>query len=74
MTACAIPALEVSGQAKPARSPRAVFFLPMYVRPPGGLIVAAKFLKKSSAVFLAAPLTSRWPSCASLPPICASTL
>ena len=30
--------------------------------------------KKSSAIFLAAPLTSRWPSWASLPPICASTL
>ena len=30
--------------------------------------------KKSSAVFLAALLISRWPSWASLPPICASTL
>ena len=40
----------------------------------GGATVAAKLRKKSSASFLAAPLTSRWPSCASLPPICASTL
>ena len=34
---------------------------------------AANFWKKSSAVFLAAPLIRRWPSWASLPPICAST-
>ena len=35
---------------------------------------AANLAKKSSAIFFAAPLTSRWPSWASLPPICASTL
>ena len=38
-----------------------------------GLTAAAKFWKKSSATFFAAPLIRRWPSCASLPPICAST-
>src|SRR6185436_14784543 len=32
-----------------------------------------KLAKNSSASFLAAPLISRCPSCASLPPICAST-
>ena len=35
---------------------------------------AAKRTKKSSASFLAAPLTRRWPSWASLPPIWASTV
>ena len=39
-----------------------------------GANTAANFWKKSSAIFLAAPLTRRWPSWASLPPICASTL
>jgi len=34
----------------------------------------ANFAKKSSAIFLAAPAIRRWPSWASLPPICASTL
>src|SRR6185503_3505406 len=34
----------------------------------------ANFWKKSSASFLAAPLTKRCPSWASFPPICASTL
>src|SRR6267154_1431709 len=34
----------------------------------------AKLAKNSSASFLAAPLIRRWPSWASLPPICASTL
>ena len=34
---------------------------------------SANFTKKSSAVFLAALLIKRWPSWASLPPICAST-
>ena len=48
----------------------AVMRRPITLRPPS----AAKFLKKSSAIFLAAPLTRRWPSWASLPPICASTL
>src|SRR5258708_35830480 len=33
----------------------------------------AKLAKNSSASFLADPLMSRCPSCASLPPICAST-
>ena len=40
----------------------------------GVATVEAKFWKKSSAIFFAAPLTRRWPSWASLPPICASTL
>ena len=39
-----------------------------------GFTALAKFAKKSSATFLAAPLTRRYPSCASLPPIWASTL
>jgi class 3 adenylate cyclase len=34
-----------------------------------GLTAAANFLKNSSAIFFAAPLMSRWPSCASLPPM-----
>ena len=34
---------------------------------------AANFWKNSSAIFFAAPLIRRCPSCASLPPICAST-
>ena len=34
---------------------------------------AANLAKKSSAIFLAALLIRRWPSWASLPPICAST-
>src|SRR5436305_1091464 len=33
----------------------------------------AKLAKNSSASFFAEPLISRWPSWASLPPICAST-
>ncbi len=37
------------------------------------LTALTKLAKKSSATFFAAPLIRRWPSCASLPPICAST-
>jgi pyruvate dehydrogenase (quinone) len=40
----------------------------------GALTVWANFSKNWSAIFLAAPAIRRWPSCASLPPICASTL
>src|SRR5207248_7324773 len=47
--------------------------------PTGGAIrecyetAPANFSKNWSAIFFAAPFTSRCPSCASLPPICAST-
>jgi hypothetical protein len=44
-----------------------------YVRHPGCVTAAANLTKKSSAVFFAALLMRRWPSWASLPPICAST-
>src|SRR5271165_801601 len=40
---------------------------------PPAVTAAANFTKKSSAVFFAALLMRRCPSCASLPPICAST-
>jgi hypothetical protein len=39
----------------------------------GCVTAAANLTKKSSAVFFAALLIRRWPSWASLPPICAST-
>ena len=41
---------------------------------PEAAAAAANFSKNSSAIFFAAPLTSRWPIWASLPPIWASTL
>src|ERR1700704_2088417 len=42
-------------------------------RHPDCATAAANLTKKSSAVFFAALLIRRWPSWASLPPICAST-
>src|SRR6266851_9934143 len=51
-------------------------FIPDYARMAGGSVATAalNFSKKSSAVFFAALLMRRWPSWASFPPICDSTL
>jgi len=61
--------------SRPVKRPRPGFVPVRWAScPPGYFTAAANLAKKSSAIFFAAPLTKRWPSWASLPPICASTL